>query len=98
MTTLRKFDKVDWYGFAGCESAEPEIGETANHDHVVVLDGRTVQLFAATEADADSTWHREFSDEGLARSSAEMILGAADPREAARVLGLVQVAGPEVQP
>ena len=28
---LRPFDKLDWCGFAGCESKNPMIGETPDH-------------------------------------------------------------------
>lgn len=42
---FRPFTKTDWYGFAGCESAEPMIGERV--DLVWVLDGSELGVYDA---------------------------------------------------
>lgn len=35
--TMRDFTKTDWYGFAGCETKDPMIGEV--DEHTLILDG-----------------------------------------------------------
>jgi hypothetical protein len=42
-TTFRPFTKTDWYGWAGCESKEPWIGESPS-GHTIILDGETVTI------------------------------------------------------
>ena len=41
-TEFRPFTKVDWMLYAGCESAEPFIGE--NGDYVILIDGETIAV------------------------------------------------------
>jgi hypothetical protein len=42
VATMRPFTKEDWYGFSGCESKEPMIGEL--EDFSIVLDAATLNI------------------------------------------------------
>lgn len=46
-TTFRQFDDMDWCCFAGCESADPMIGEYG--ELIVVIDGDNVNLVHAED-------------------------------------------------
>ena len=50
-TTFREFTKEDWYGFAGCESENPMMGENHWHgeDILIVLDGSSVNMLFAMD-------------------------------------------------
>lgn len=41
-TAMRPFTKEDWYGFAGCETKDPMIGETG--EFIIVLDGTLLNI------------------------------------------------------
>jgi hypothetical protein len=41
-TTMRPFTKDDWFGFAGCETKDPMIGEQG--EFVIVLDGAMINI------------------------------------------------------
>lgn len=41
-TAMRPFTKEDWYGFAGCETKDPMIGESG--EFVIILDGNTLNI------------------------------------------------------
>lgn len=41
---MRSFTKEDWYGFSGCETKDPMIGETPDGDFTIVLDGSTINI------------------------------------------------------
>lgn len=43
-TVMRPFTKEDWYGFSGCETKDPMIGETPEDDFTIVLDGSTLNI------------------------------------------------------
>ena len=51
---FRPFDDSDWMGWAGCESAEPMIGEIG--DITVVLDGDTVTFNSYNENAGEPEW------------------------------------------
>ena len=40
--TMRPFTQCDWYGFAGCETKDPMIGESG--EFVIVLDGTLLNV------------------------------------------------------
>ena len=41
-TTMRQFTREDWYGFSGCETKDPMIGEFG--DFTIVLDSSTLNI------------------------------------------------------
>lgn len=41
-TTFRPFGEADWWAFAGCETAEPMIGET--DQFIIVIDGDMINI------------------------------------------------------
>lgn len=41
-TAMRPFTKDDWYGFAGCETKEPMIGE--HGEFIIVQDGLLLNI------------------------------------------------------
>lgn len=42
LSTFRPFTKMDWYSFAGCETANPVICET--DEYTIVIDGDNVNM------------------------------------------------------
>jgi hypothetical protein len=81
---LRPFTKEDWYGYAGCETAQPEIGTTDLAE--VVLDGRWVNATVSTEPEEPGFIHvAEFPTTEAARVVALAVL--ADPSKALALLG-----------
>lgn len=41
-TTMRPFTQQDWYGYSGCETKDPMIGE--HGDFTIILDGPTINI------------------------------------------------------
>lgn len=41
-TSMKPFTRDDWYGFAGCETKDPMIGQ--HGDFTLVLDGSTLNI------------------------------------------------------
>lgn len=80
---LRPFTDQDWQAFAGCECLSPFIAELPGH--VVIRDGRVVQLIDDT---TQSVFHKEFETFELAVLASETIAGYEKPEVMARLIGL----------
>jgi hypothetical protein len=66
---LKPFTKNDWHAFAGCESANPEIGSIGNTESVLILDGKSVAVLDMSDFSGTSIVV-DYATEELARENA----------------------------
>lgn len=86
---LKPFDDVDWMGYAGCETPNPEIAYTEKG--TFVLDGCAVHVeLERVEGDPEDCAHDlfvdEFASEAEARNVAEFLI--LNPDLVPKLLGL----------
>lgn len=62
--SFREFTKADWYGFQGCESESPMIGETKfqDRDILIVLDDEKVLMLYAMDGGEGGMYMLDGSD------------------------------------